>query len=160
MAQGTLTVFEAFAETIGDGSHDLDNDTFKVMLISNQVGGTPTIAADDLTPDSGDYTEVVGTNYAPGGGGTAGAALTVTYSQTGGACPFTVTSGTITWTQHAAGPTDIRTALLYNTTHAGGNDAIAFIDMTANGVDPVSLVDGNITLTFEPDVFVATVVNP
>ena len=43
-------------------------------------------------------------------------------------------------------PTDIRTALIYNTTHAGTNDAIAYIDMTANGTTPISLQDGDITI--------------
>ena len=34
MAQGTLTLFEKFSDYIADGSHDLDNDSFKIMLIT------------------------------------------------------------------------------------------------------------------------------
>ena len=148
MAQGTLALFEEFSKTIGDGSHDLDNDAFKVMLLSNQVGGTPTIAPGDLSPDSSDYTEVTGTGYTAGG-----EAITVTWTEAAGTATFQVTSGTITWTQNGAGPTDIRSALVYNTTHTGTNDAIAFVDMTADGTTAISLQDGDITLTFAPTIF-------
>lgn len=153
MAQGTLAVFEEFAKYIGDKSHNLaSTDVFKVMLISEQVGGTPTITAADVSPDSSDYTEVSGTNYTAGG-----ETITVTYTEVGGVATFQVTSGAVTWTQHAAGPTNIKTALVYNSSHAGTNDAIAFIDMTADGTTAVSLADGDVVLTFEPRIFTLTV---
>lgn len=140
MAQGTLTTFEEFRLNIGDGSHDLDNDSFKVMLITNAT--VPTAA--DTTPDSADYTEVSGDNYTAGG-----EALTTTWTEVGGTASFKVTSGTVTWTYHATGPNNIYYAIVYNTTHAGTNDAVAFIDMTADsGTTPISLQDGDITLTF------------
>ena len=148
MAQGTLALFEEFSKTIGDGSHDLDNDVFKVMLITEQVGGTPTITPGDLSPDSSDYTEVTGTGYTAGG-----ETITCTYTEVGGTATFQVTSGTVTWTQNGAGPATIKTALVYNTTHAGTNDAICFIDMTADGTTAISLQDGDITLTFQPVIF-------
>jgi hypothetical protein len=148
MAQGTLTLFEEFSLNIGNGDHDLDGDAFKVMLISNQVGGTPTITAADTTPDSSDYTEVTGTGYTAGG-----ESITVTWTEANGTATFQVTSGATSWTQNGAGPTDIKTALIYNTTHAGTNDAIGFIDMTTDGTTAISLVDGDITITWNPNIF-------
>ena len=138
MAQGTVYTFEEFRDYIGDGSHDLDNDSFKIMLLSNTHNST--IAVANVTPDSGDYTEVTGTGYTAGG-----EAVTVTWSQSAGTATFATTSAAA-WTQNGAGPTDIRTALLYNTTHAGTNDAICYIDMTADGTTPISLQDGDITI--------------
>ena len=37
MAQGTLTVFQDFLETMGDGTHDMDTDTFKFALVSEYI---------------------------------------------------------------------------------------------------------------------------
>lgn len=138
MAQGTVYTFEEFRDYIGDGSHDLDNDSFSIMLLSNTHNSTIAIA--NATPDSGDYTEVSGTGYSAGG-----ESVTVTWTEVGGTATFATTSAA-SWTQNGSGPTDIRTALLYNTTHAGSNDAICYIDMTADGSTPISLQDGDITI--------------
>lgn len=146
MAQGTLQVFDE----AGLNSVDADNlfdpaDTFKVMLITQQVGGTPTITKSDATPDSADYTEVSGTNYTAGGE----ALTTPSLTEAAGVTTFDDTgAASVSWTQHASGPTNIKTALLYNSTHAGTNDAIAFIDMTTDGTTAISLADGDITLTW------------
>lgn len=139
MAQGTVTVFEEFTKYIGDGSHDLDNDTFKCMLINNTT--VPTAAT--ATPDSADFTEVTGTGYTAGG-----ESLTITWTEAGGTATFDSTVNP-SWTQNGAGPTDIYYAIIYNTTHAGTNDAVAFVDMTADGgTTPISLQSGDITLTW------------
>ena len=138
MAQGTVYTFEEFRLNIGDGSHDLNTDVFNVMLLSNTHNTT--IAVANATPDSADYTEVVGTGYTAGG-----IALTVTWTEAAGTATFAI-SNSPAWTQNGAGPTDIRTALIYNTSHIGTNDAIAYIDMTADGTTPISLVDGDITI--------------
>ena len=138
MAQGTVYTFEEFRKYIGDGSHDLDNDSFKIMLLSNTHASTIGVA--DATPDNTDYTEVIGTGYTAGGN-----AASLTWTEVGGTATLAL-SANVSWTQNGAGPTDIRTALLYNTTHAGTNDAICYIDMTANGTTPISLVDGDITI--------------
>jgi hypothetical protein len=137
MAQGSVTTFEEFRKTIGDGSHDLDNDSFKIMLITNTT--VPTAA--DATPDSADYTEVTGTGYTAGG-----EAVTVTWTEAAGTATFATTSSAA-WTQNGAGPTNIYYGIIYNTTHVGTNDAIGFIDMTADGgTTPISLQDGDITI--------------
>ena len=138
MAQGTVYTFEEFRKYIGDGSHDLDGDSFKIALLSNTHNSTIAIA--NATPDFADYTEVTGTGYTAGGN-----AATLTWTEVGGTATLAL-SGNVSWTQNGAGPTDIRTALLYNTTHAGTNDAICYIDMTADGTTAISLQDGDITI--------------
>jgi hypothetical protein len=120
-----------------NGDHDMDGDTFKCALITT----LPTKA--QATPDFADFTEVSGTNYTAGG-----ETLTVTLTEVGGVTTWDSTANP-SWTQHAAGPTNIVAALIYNTTHVGTNDAVAFIDMTTDGgTTPISLVDGDISITF------------
>ncbi len=137
MAQGSVVTFEEFRKTIGDGSHDLDNDTFRIMLISNAV--VPTAAS--ATPDSADFTQVSGGGYTAGG-----ATVTCTWTEVGGTATFATTSAA-SWTQNGTGPTNIYYGILYNSTHAGTTDAIAYIDMTADGgTTPISLQDGDITI--------------
>jgi hypothetical protein len=138
MAQGTLTLFEEFALNIGDGTHDMDGDTFKIALITT----LPTAA--DATPALGDYTEVSGAGYTAGG-----ETLTTTYTETGGTATFATNGATITWTQNGSGPTNIVAGLIYNDT-AAGDPAVCFIDFTTDsGTTPVSLQDGDITWTAE-----------
>ena len=52
-----------------------------------------------------------------------------------------------TWTQHASGPTNIKTGILY---YDDANDyALGFIDMTTDaGTTAISLADGDITVQF------------
>ena len=145
MAQGTFALFNEFTKYIGDGSHDLDNDTFYMMLITQQVGGTPTIAPDDLTPDSGDYTEV-----AAGGGYVAGGKLLANVTWTHSIGTTTFNFDDVLWTSAGSGdPATIKTALVYNSSHVGTNDAIGFIDMTTDGITAISLLSGNINVAID-----------
>jgi hypothetical protein len=139
MAQGTLTLFEEFSLEIGDGTHDLDTDAFKIALLQDAV--IPTAA--DLTPAFGDYTEVTGAGYTAGG-----AALTTTWTEAGGVATFDATGApAASWTQNGSGPTDIEYGLIYNNTDVG-KAAVGFVDMTTDaGVTPISLQAGDITWT-------------
>lgn len=138
MAQGTFTTFEEFRKTIGDGSHNLGSDSFKVMLVTNAT--VPTAA--HATPDSADFTEVSGTGYTAGG-----ASAAASWNEVGGTSTFDLAD--VSWTQNGAGPANIYYAIIYNTTHVGTTDAIGWIDMTADGgTTPVSLQDGDINITF------------
>lgn len=138
MAQGDFLLFEEFSKNIADGSHDMDNDTFSLILITT----LPLVA--DATPDRADYTEVT----AGGGYSTGGIALTTTYTEAAGTATFD-SSTNPAWTAAAGSPTNIVGALLVNDTHAGTNDAVGFVDMTTDGgATPISLVDGNITVTW------------
>lgn len=139
MAQGDLLLFEEFSKNIGDGSHDMDTDTFSVILITT----LPNV--NQASPDRADFTEVTaGGGYTAGGIELAG----VTWAEAAGVATFDSTTNPA-WTASAGSPTNIVAALIVNDSHAGTNDAIGFVDMTTDGgTTPISLVDGNITLTW------------
>ena len=146
MAQGTITVFDEFlpranyssaaADTTNGVS--LDADTFKIMLSSVAIASIP---ASQATPDSADFTEVTGTNYTAGG-----EAATITVSEVGGTLTIAL-GANVSWTSPGAGgPADIRTAILYSTTHIGTSDAVFVMDMTTDGTTPLDLDNGDITI--------------
>lgn len=138
MAQGTLTLFDAFSLNIGDGTHDLDNDTYKIALITTLPN------KNTVTPTLGDFTEVTGTGYTAGG-----QTLTTVFTNTANVSVFRHTGGTITWAQNGAGPTNIVAGIIYNDTNVG-KEAVCFIDFTTDaGTTPISLQDGDITWTPE-----------
>lgn len=143
MAQGTLLVFDEFKETIGEAFINLETDTFKMAFINT----VPTVGDADPRWGAGGGTnlstnEVSGTNYTAGGNALANP----TYEQTSGTATYDV-DDPATWVQHASGPTDIKTAVVYSDTDTGKR-VISFIDMTTDGgTTPLSLVDGDITVT-------------
>jgi len=138
MAQGDLKLFEEFSKNIGDGSHDMDSDTFALIFITT----LPVVS--EASPDRADFTEVT----AGGGYSTGGIVLTTTYTEAGGTATFD-SSTNPAFTAAAGSPTDIVAGLLVNNTHSGSNDAVGFIDMTVDGGStPISLVAGDITVTW------------
>lgn len=135
MAQGTLRVFNEAKQNISGGM-DLSADSFSIMLIT----AVPTVG--QTSPDSSDFTEVSGgSSYVAGG-----IALTTTWNEAAGVVTFD-SSSEPTWTKDLSGPTDIRAALIYSTT-AATEDALAFIDLTADGATPISLQTGDIAISF------------
>jgi len=140
MAQGDLTLFNEFRSQVLTGEHDLNaTDTIKVALISNST--VPT--ASTTTPVLADFTEVSGTNYTAGGA-TIG---TPVVSNVSGAT-YKFDGDNVSWTQNAAGPTNIYYAILYNDSHVS-DMAFAFIDMTVDsGTTPISLAAGNISINW------------
>lgn len=144
MAQGTFALFEEFALSLANGYHDLDTDTFSVILVSDAITGMAATG----TPDRTSFTECT-----PGGGySTGGITLTTPlWTETGGQATFdhAVAQPSITWTAAGSSPTDIKTAILVNDAAGAVYDAIGFIDMTADdGATAISLVAGNITITW------------
>ena len=134
MAQGDYLTFEESRLTIANGTFDMDSDTFSLKLITT----LPVIGA--TTPTLGDYTEV------SNGGGytTGGITLTTSYTEAGGTATFD-SSTNPAWTAAASSPTNIVGGLLVN----GANNAFGFVDMTTDGGStPISLVAGNITVTW------------
>ena len=161
MAQGTLALFDEFAESIGDGRIDLDTDTFKIAFVTLQVGGTPTIAKTDAVPTwgAGGTTNLNTDEVAAGGGYTAeGDALaSVTWGQTAGVSTFDAANNV--WTSAASGdPATIKTAVIYSDT-AANKDCIGFIDMTVDGTTAISLLSGDITVSYGAT-GIFTVTNP
>lgn len=133
MAIGDLKVMEMFSQHIGDGTHDLDTDTIKLMLVSDTYA---TVDATDATPLSTDYTEVSGTGYTAGGND-----ITATFVRAAKVATFD--GANQSWPQDAAGPTDIRTGLVVNSSN---NTIICAIDCTSDGSTPLD--NTTTTLTF------------
>lgn len=161
MAQGTFTLFNEFAESVADGRIDLDTHTFKVGLVTLQVGGTPTIAATDAVPcwGAGGTTNLSSSEVTPGGGYTTGGATltSVTWAQSSGVGTFD--SADVSWTSSASGdPTTIKTAVLYSDT-AANKDAVGFMDLTSDGTTAISLLAGDISITVNANGWFTITVN-
>ena len=147
MAQGTVTVFEEAKKNMNlstaaadlTNGVNLDADTFKIMLISDDID---TVLASTATPDSGDFTQVSGTNYTAGG-----ETATITVTESGGTVTVALGSN-VSWTSPGTGgPADIRSAILYSTTHTGTQDTFCVWDMTTDsGTTPLDLDNGDITI--------------
>ena len=147
MARGDQTAFDSVSEATGETVHDFTpstGDSLKVALVSDAI--TAIVAQTNLA----DFTEVVGSGYTAGGENT-----TITaWTRSGATTQLNVTD--VGWLQDAAGPTDIKTAILYNSSKLGQDDAITYIDLTEDGgVTPVSLQVGalNIDLSTNPPLF-------
>jgi len=147
MAQGTVVIFEeakknmnlSAAASDATNGVNLDADSFKIMLVSDDID---TILASTATPDSGDFTEVSGTNYTAGG-----ETATINVTESGGTVTIALGSA-VSWTSPGTGgPADIRSAILYSTTHSGSQDAFCVWDMTTDsGTTPLDLDLGDITI--------------
>jgi len=137
MARNDWVTFEEFSLDLANGVHNLGSDTFKVALIDNTdtepVAGTATPRWADFSGN-----EVSGTGYTAGGATLSGTST----AEAAGVTTFDDT-GNVTWSQNGAGPTDIYWAVLYNDT-AAADQAVGFLDMGG----PVSLVDGDVTITW------------
>lgn len=137
MARNDWVTFEEFSKDLANGVHNLGSDTFKLALIDNTA--TEPVAG-TATPRWADFSgnEVSGTGYTAGGATLSGTST----AEAGGVTTFDDT-GNVTWSQNAAGPTDIYWAVLYNDT-ATNDEAVGFFDMGG----AVSLVDGDVTATW------------
>ncbi|MCG8608951.1 MAG: hypothetical protein MI864_00305 [Pseudomonadales bacterium] len=161
MAQGTLTLFNEFAESIADGRIDLDTHTFKIAITSLQAGGTPTIAATDAVPcwGAGGSTNLSSSEVSAGGGYTAGGETlgSVTWSQSSGVGTFDAAN--VTWTSSGSGdPTNCKTAVIYSDT-ATNKDAVGFVDLTSDGTTAVSMLTGNIAINWNASGLFSVTVN-
>ena len=137
MARGDLTLFEEFADQLGEEGHNFASDTLKLGIIDNTTAPT----AADETPAWADYSEnEVGT----GGGYVAGGiALTgVTWAEVSGVGTLD-DSGNISLAQNGSGFTDGYWGVLYNDTNAT-DMAIAFLDLGG----PVSEQAGPININW------------
>lgn len=134
MAAGPMTFYDILAESLADGTHDLDLHTFKVALFTSTY--TPNDATD--VSYSALTNEVAGVNgYTTGGYTLTG----VTWSQTGGVATFDAADAA--WTA-AGGSLVARHAVIYNST-AGTNNLMAHFLLDSTPAD-VTVTDTN-TLT-------------
>ena len=154
MAEGTVSVFNEFAESVADGRIDLDTDTFKVAFTSTVPADTDAVP----TWGAGGTTNESSNEVSAGGGYTAGGETlgSVTFSQSSGVATFD--GANITWTSSGSGdPTNIKSAILYSDT-ATNKDCVAWIDMTADGgTTAISLLANDIILNITSGLLTITV---
>ena len=139
MARGTLTVVDAFTQTLANGTHDMDNHEFKIALVSVMPDATTTVLAN----------EVSGTGYTAGG-----LTLTTSWTRSGGVTSWK-TSTTAQWTANGAGPDNIVAGVIHNS--SSGNAVVAYVDFTEDGSTPISLQTGDISWTAGAGTVILTV---
>jgi hypothetical protein len=154
MATGDITLFEEFADEIGEEIHNLASDTLKFGIIDNTAAPT----AADETPRWADYSA---NEVSTAGGYTAnGVTLTtVTYTEAAGVA--TLKADSFTLSQNGSGFTDAYWGIIYNDT-AVSDQAIGFMELGG----PVSEQSGDVVIKFNNvasgspgDIFTLTV-NP
>jgi hypothetical protein len=167
MAKGTLTVFNDVAGWLMEtGSVNafqwLSSGNWKLALISDGVNNlTATEQNPWFNPGGTGSTNI--TEVAAGGSYTSGGQVLSTLpsaaaedTASDGIVVFrlntaTHTNGLVQWAQDNAGPTNIKTAVLYdnNTDFTPSRPGVAFIDLTEDGGSTaVSLASSGIDITF------------
>jgi len=136
-AQGTVVVFNEAMQWFGSDEMDLENGSFKLMLITNAL--VP--LQDKAIPNISDYTEIsASTNYVAGG-----ADLAVTYNRVTNVVTFDSTTNP-GWVKDAAGSPSIFYGLVYDS--ADGN-CLAFVVLATNSeATPISLAAGDVSVTW------------
>lgn len=128
MAQGDLTVFQAFSETLGQEIHDFDNDVLKLGIIDDGSGvPSASQASPAWSTYSGDEITAGNSGYVADGN-----AVTTSWDRLGGVSTLSGTSYTITKGSTAepfatSGATQCY-GILYNNS-ATAKNGIAFIDL-------------------------------
>lgn len=126
MAQGDVTIFDQFLVDLAEKLHDLENDEFKVALITDAV--TPSATTSDPRWGAGGSTNLSSSQVIPGGTySTGGAAITnPAVTLTGGLAMFD--GDDVSWSQDASNPTDAALGIVYNNTDSGKR-AIGYVDI-------------------------------
>lgn len=133
---GTMVFYDSYIEALGDGTFDMDGDTFKVALFTS----SHTPSATD-TAYSGLANEVANGN----GYTTAGEALTsVSWSQTSGTLTFDAAN--TVWTA-SGGSIVARYFVLYSVT-ATGNDLVCYGLLDDTPADVTTTDTNALTLTW------------
>ena len=124
-------IYNKFAEYMGDGTIDMDNDTFKIILLD-----------DGHTPDATDtvYANVSGDELATASGYTAGGATLASVTWTEAAGTVTFDAANPAWT---ASTFTARYAVIYSDT-AASDELVCLIDFTENK----SVSGGTFTIQF------------
>lgn len=135
-APGTFTLYDSVAELIGDGTIDLDNDTFKVALLTSSY--SPSAAHDEYTDLTGQVAN--GSGYTTGGG----TLTNVTWTRSNSVATFD--SDNYVWTA-SGGSIGARYAVIYDDT-SSGKKLIGYYVLDSAPADLVA-TDGN-TFTVGP----------
>lgn len=130
---GTFNFYDSFKEYLGDGTIDLDGDTFKVLLTSSAY-----------TPNAGTHTTLTDITNELSGNGYARQTLTsVTWTEASGTVTFD--SADPQWTA-SGGSIVARYWVLYDDTPTSPADPLIAYGLLDNTPADVTTTDGN-TLT-------------
>lgn len=126
MAQGDVVFFDQFLVDVLEKLHDLENDTFKVALITNAV--TPAATTSDPRWGAGGGTNLSSSQVTPGGNYVSGGATigNPAVTLTGGLAMFD--GDDVSWAQNASNPTNAEWAIIYNDTDTGKR-AVGYVDI-------------------------------
>lgn len=148
MAAGPFTLYDSVAELIGDGTLDLDNDTFKMVLLSSSY--TPDPAHDEYADLAGELSTANG--YTSGGETLTG----VTWSQSGGVASFD--SNAVQWTA-SGGSITARYAVIFDDT-ATGDKLIGYALLDTTPANVTATAGNTFTVTPHASGWFTLTVNP
>jgi hypothetical protein len=142
MAASAWTIVNSAKEFIGDGTIDLDNDTFKLALFT--TGYTPSATQQTFGAIATD--EIVHASYTDGGETLAG----VTWSRTAGQVVFDANDVAITST---AGELSAKYAVIYDDSTATAGDPVTdailcYSNLSSTGGDVSVTQDNTLTIKF------------
>lgn len=137
MAADNWVMYNNARERIGDGSYDLDNDSFKVILLDS--GYTPDVEND------ANYADISADELATANGYTAGGAALASVTWTRSTVTVVFDATDPSWTA-SGGSIVCRYAAIYDDTH--GSDGLVCYSLLDNTPADVTTTDGN-TLTLQ-----------
>jgi hypothetical protein len=138
MPAGQLTLYNAVAKEIGDGSLDMDTQTFKATLHTSAYA--PNLAQSQ-------YSDLTNELATANGYTNGGATLTgVTWNQTSGVCVFE--SGNVTWT--AAGGSISARYLVLRSSSSANQLLIGYMLLDATPADVVVTSGNDLVITPDP----------
>jgi len=140
MAADAWKKYDSFPEYMGDGTIDMDNDTFKCALLTS--GYVPNTATQSVWAD-------ISANEVPAANGyvAGGYTMTVTWAHTGGTTTFD--SDDPNWTA-IGGSIVCRYAVIYDDTPTIPADPLVAYSLLDNTPADVTVTDGN-KLTLQID---------
>ena len=148
MAAGTFTLYDSVAELIGDGTIDLDNDTFAVQLHLSTY--TPSAAHDELADLTNEHANANG--YMTGGVTLAG----VTWNRASGVATFD--SNDAVWTA-SGGSIVARYAILIDLT-ALNDKLIGYMLLDSTPADVTATTGNTLTVATPASGWFQSTVNP
>ena len=148
MAAGTFTLYDSVAELIGDGTIDLDNDTFTVQLHTSSY--TPAATHDELADLTNEHANANG--YTTGGITLTG----VTWNRASGVATFD--SNDAVWTA-SGGSIVARYAILIDTT-ATNDKLIGYMLLDATPADVTATTGNPLTVATPATGWFQSTVNP
>jgi hypothetical protein len=132
MAADAWVFYNTARERIGDGSFDLDNDSFKVILLDS--GYTPDVE------NHADYGDISADELATANGYTAGGAALGSVTWTRSTTEVVFDSADPQWSA-SGGSIVCRYAAIYDDTH--GSDGLVCYSLLDNTPADVTTTDGN-----------------